>query len=597
MLTVQFHDDDRWPFWLGVFLQILAFAALTWLAHFAAGWYGVFLCVLLGMIPFGLDRAYLVNIRQGATIDSAHDPGRFFMLWSWFSHFCILLLLVLNVLPRIPWRRHPGTGALVLAALIPILVLLEIGAYRRMQSGRASWLWFGSSLLFVPLLLSMVALSTAAGEWTSGFDMLAGRRDWREKTDYRATVVAERRARPEPVRLAVALSGGGYRAAVIHAGVLSELDRRHIRIRYLSTVSGGSILGAYYALGYRPGDFIHNLREHKPGLPFEKLSVFHSLSSWLLPWKSDADVYADHFARAFFGSSTLANLPDEPTLIVNVTDLEVKSESAREVLFKERALAAPPDGRLAKAIRVADSVAASGAFPFAFEAKPIPWFPSWSEDASANPVNRRFVDGGVLENLGVEGLRRYLRLGRHLGQKPRKPHVLLISDASHPGDPEPLAAKPELASLAQHILEISYGELQRRLLSQYTGHPDYWRWMGGLKPAAQVSSVPYASLDADLEADDPRTLWVVVIPATAPQLNSMLQPYRDSNLHGQSLADVQTAVSKLATLRELEPGEVEQGAWLGATLVSVYWPAIDCAFRKAAQADATCPTDNPPPKD
>jgi predicted acylesterase/phospholipase RssA len=47
----------------------------------------------------------------------------------------------------------------------------------------------------------------------------------------------------EPLRVAVALSGGGYRAAITEAGLLAALDRHCVPIRYLSTVSGGSIIG------------------------------------------------------------------------------------------------------------------------------------------------------------------------------------------------------------------------------------------------------------------------------------------------------------------------------------------------------------------
>ena len=51
-------------------------------------------------------------------------------------------------------------------------------------------------------------------------------------------------------KLGLALSGGGFRASLFHIGVLArmaELDLlRHVRV--LSTVSGGSIIGAYYYL-------------------------------------------------------------------------------------------------------------------------------------------------------------------------------------------------------------------------------------------------------------------------------------------------------------------------------------------------------------
>jgi len=58
------------------------------------------------------------------------------------------------------------------------------------------------------------------------------------------------------LRIGLALSGGGYRAAVFHSGVLQALESYGIRVSHLSTVSGGSIIGAYYAVGGEPARFV-----------------------------------------------------------------------------------------------------------------------------------------------------------------------------------------------------------------------------------------------------------------------------------------------------------------------------------------------------
>src|SRR5262245_55028707 len=51
-------------------------------------------------------------------------------------------------------------------------------------------------------------------------------------------------------RIGLSLSGGGYRAAAFHLGTLRKLNElgilKHVDI--LSTISGGSIAGAYYLL-------------------------------------------------------------------------------------------------------------------------------------------------------------------------------------------------------------------------------------------------------------------------------------------------------------------------------------------------------------
>lgn len=51
-------------------------------------------------------------------------------------------------------------------------------------------------------------------------------------------------------KLGLALSGGGFRAALFHIGVLAQLAERDIlrHVAFISTVSGGSIIGAFYYL-------------------------------------------------------------------------------------------------------------------------------------------------------------------------------------------------------------------------------------------------------------------------------------------------------------------------------------------------------------
>lgn len=55
---------------------------------------------------------------------------------------------------------------------------------------------------------------------------------------------------PKNEKLGLALSGGGFRASFFHIGVLASLAQRGIlkKISVISTVSGGSIIGAMYYL-------------------------------------------------------------------------------------------------------------------------------------------------------------------------------------------------------------------------------------------------------------------------------------------------------------------------------------------------------------
>ena len=63
------------------------------------------------------------------------------------------------------------------------------------------------------------------------------------------------------LRIGLSLSGGGYRAAFYHLGVLMYLDRIHLRdgstlldhVVSLSSVSGGSITALWYMMCEKNG--------------------------------------------------------------------------------------------------------------------------------------------------------------------------------------------------------------------------------------------------------------------------------------------------------------------------------------------------------
>ena len=61
-------------------------------------------------------------------------------------------------------------------------------------------------------------------------------------------------------KIGLALSGGGFRAALFHVGVLARLAELGIlrRVEVISSVSGGSIIGALYYI------HVKNLLESKP---------------------------------------------------------------------------------------------------------------------------------------------------------------------------------------------------------------------------------------------------------------------------------------------------------------------------------------------
>jgi predicted acylesterase/phospholipase RssA len=224
----------------------------------------------------------------------------------------------------------------------------------------------------------------------------------------------------------VTLSGGGYRAAAVHAGILWTLDQAGYPVDVLSTVSGGSIVGASYAMGMSAADFRDHLKNAKPGLPNDLMNFYPVFAQLFVPGYGSGDTYANHFDRVFFQRRTLEQT-GPPLLIVNTTRYR---DGTR------RAFRAETDGQLL----LGRVVAASGAFPVAFDPVPI--------------EGEFYIDGGVVENLGIAGLQNHLEshaTDASLGDL--IPQVLIISDAGLIPEAPPAWTKPsvlQMASRAPH---------------------------------------------------------------------------------------------------------------------------------------------------
>src|SRR5712692_6281397 len=117
----------------------------------------------------------------------------------------------------------------------------------------------------------------------------------------------------------LALSGGGVRAAAFAYGVIEEMRKRKLmsRVTYLSTVSGGSFTGAWWAL--HRGN-IASWQE----LPDLLARGFEArLAPGILKEPVDRTrVAAELYDRELFRGSRFRDLPDGPPyLIINATDM------------------------------------------------------------------------------------------------------------------------------------------------------------------------------------------------------------------------------------------------------------------------------------
>jgi predicted acylesterase/phospholipase RssA len=235
------------------------------------------------------------------------------------------------------------------------------------------------------------------------------------------------------LRIGVALSGGGYRAAVFHAGTLQALEELGLRVDNLSTVSGGSIIGAYYAVGGDPAAFVRAVGRGRFNLTRQLLSLPNALllalparlpgsEVELLPLADfdRLDVQQKLLERALFRDAELSGGLDpgepqlgQPHLMIATTDLTYGSQlgllpdgmvklgagpAARDV-FRGRAFEAERE------LGLPERVALSGAFPGALPGR-VWWIRVDPARATGDGWRRLvLVDGGARDNLGLELLR------------------------------------------------------------------------------------------------------------------------------------------------------------------------------------------------
>jgi predicted acylesterase/phospholipase RssA len=280
------------------------------------------------------------------------------------------------------------------------------------------------------------------------------------------------------VRVGLALSGGGYRAALFHAGVLDAFGQLGIPVRVISSVSGGSIIGAYYARGGAPADFLAAVGRRRFNLKRRLLrsdNALHLLASARLPTMfgephrflvldgySRTDVQADLLDDVLLQGvkHREGSVDGRPELMLCATDL---SESAmvgitprgtvyrpirtplerldfanpvRVTVGKTFPPAFVPDDvlRLPGEQRLSSLVAASGAFPGAFEAysvnAPGKYVRELSDLTDRVTNALLLVDGGVVDNYGIVLLAAARTLARAAAQS--KAHSAVIRGASKP---------------------------------------------------------------------------------------------------------------------------------------------------------------------
>ena len=242
-------------------------------------------------------------------------------------------------------------------------------------------------------------------------------------------------------RIGLSLSGGGYRAALVHAGVLEELALIGVPVTHLSTVSGGSIIGSFVATGGAPADFITAVKKGRFRFTRDLTWTWNAVrllaaaqvpcldvKLWPLSSFSRLDVQAELLDRVLLGGINARDLPRHasPELIVNSTDLRhgLSVGFIRDDMMlagpavNAKVLMAYGDNTSADLLpayfkkgmslhegylpRLSQRVTSSGAFPGAFPTRELDVaFASWGQ---IRRLRLALSDGGVRDNLGLTGL-------------------------------------------------------------------------------------------------------------------------------------------------------------------------------------------------
>lgn len=252
-------------------------------------------------------------------------------------------------------------------------------------------------------------------------------------------------------KIGLSLSGGGYRAAAFHLGTLNKLNEMGIleKINVLSTISGGSITGAAWALSDQKYEDFHKTMkkdlESKDVIKFifrsssfflaalflllflgGALYVSFTSISWLtfpiiavfviLLMKFQYKIFPVSkiieaaYNTFFFDKKTLADFKiGKPIMAIGSSNLH----TGRPFTFSQKKMGdstysfgaeyKPPVVFLHKEFPVARAVMASSCVPFAFSPVNIDavFFKNQEDIKRCKPV---LIDGGVYDNQGIQKL-------------------------------------------------------------------------------------------------------------------------------------------------------------------------------------------------
>jgi len=285
----------------------------------------------------------------------------------------------------------------------------------------------------------------------------------------------------------LALSGGGFRAALFHVGALRRLVEFGLlhRLARISSVSGGSIVTGRLAEVWDEFSAEPTVASYERcvAVPLREFCRLHIdavvLSEGVLsPARTAADFLEEQYRSHLF-QKRLDQLPGTPTFVFNATNLQ----TGRSFRFGKKYMG---DYRLGlidgPTLPVARAVAASSAFPPFFSpviiSDPGEFKYVQGADLNKDPEFTRKLflgDGGIYDNLGLETVwNRY--------------DTVLVSDA---GAPFAIGPVPHVDWLRQTMRALDIATDQSRGLRKRALIADY---------VANVRKGAYWGIETDIGA-------------------------------------------------------------------------------------------------
>lgn len=221
--------------------------------------------------------------------------------------------------------------------------------------------------------------------------------------------------------MALALSGGGYRAMLFHTGVVMRINELGLlkKLERISSVSGGSLTAALLAKAWKDLTWVDgkavNLTETFVQSVLEAAENTFDIPTALVGaiTGNAGQKLAEHYEEKIFGSMTLQELPDNPRFVFNSTSYL----SGVDWRFSKPYMGDYKTGLVANPeVKLAVAAAASSAFPPFLSPLLLKCAPVDPSSNAAEMLEVELGDGGVYDNLGLEPVLKNFR-------------TLIVSDA------------------------------------------------------------------------------------------------------------------------------------------------------------------------